>query len=148
MAFVHNYVLTPSTMLVIRPIKGILFLPEIRVTKKICTWAAANLFISSILLRYYLFFFSFFWFICILAFLLLVCCFSKLKICILIHIRLCGRVSDKKMFAWPISGNKTTFFFALTNSCFWRLAFLIKIAIVCEIQNNSWATQRFQTLDF
>ena len=36
--------------------------------------------------------------------------FFKLKIYILIHIRLCGWVSDKKNFTRPISGNKTTFF--------------------------------------
>ena len=39
--------------------------------------------------------------------------FLKLKICILIHIRLCGQVSDKKIFTGPISANKTTFFLAL-----------------------------------
>ena len=36
--------------------------------------------------------------------------FFTLKIYILIHIRLCGSVSDKKNFTRPISGNKTTFF--------------------------------------
>ena len=30
---------------------------------------------------------------------------------ILIHIRLCGRVSDKKLFIWPISGNKIIIIF-------------------------------------
>ena len=29
---------------------------------------------------------------------------------ILLHIRLCGRVSDKEIFTRPISGNKITFF--------------------------------------
>ena len=29
------------------------------------------------------------------------------------HIRLCGRVSDKKIFTRPISRNKTTFYLAL-----------------------------------
>ena len=37
-------------------------------------------------------------------------CFLKLKIYILIHVGLCGRVSDKNFFTRPISGNKTTFF--------------------------------------
>ena len=37
-------------------------------------------------------------------------CFLKLKIYILIHIRLCGRVSNKKIFTRPICRNKTTFF--------------------------------------
>ena len=36
--------------------------------------------------------------------------FFKLKIFIRIHIRLCGRVSDKKILTRPISGNKTIFF--------------------------------------
>ena len=36
--------------------------------------------------------------------------FLKLKVCILIHIQLYGRVSDKNFFTLPISGNKTTFF--------------------------------------
>ena len=33
----------------------------------------------------------------------------KLKFYILIHIRLCGWMSDEKNLTWPISGNKTTF---------------------------------------
>ena len=44
------------------------------------------------------------------AFCLLALVFFKLKIFILIHIRLCGRVSDKKIFTRPISGNQNTFF--------------------------------------
>ena len=36
-------------------------------------------------------------------------CLMKLKFYILIHIRLCGWMSDKKNFTRPISGNKTTF---------------------------------------
>ena len=36
--------------------------------------------------------------------------FLKLKIYILRHIRLCGRVSERKVFTRPISGNKATFF--------------------------------------
>ena len=53
-----------------------------------------------------------FLFICFL-FVLFFCFFfklMKLKKYILIQIRLCGRVSDKKIFTRPISGNKTTFF--------------------------------------
>ena len=37
--------------------------------------------------------------------------FLKLIICILIHIRKYGRVSDKNFFTQPISGHKTNFFF-------------------------------------
>ena len=45
------------------------------------------------------------------AFCVLACLFFFwLKIYGLIHIWLCGRVSDKTIFSWPISGNKTTFF--------------------------------------
>ena len=38
-------------------------------------------------------------------------CFKK-KVYILIHIRLCGRVSDKRNFTLPISENKSTFFWS------------------------------------
>ena len=48
-----------------------------------------------------LFFLRFFCFFCFIF---------KSKIYILIHIRLCGRVSDKKIFTRPISGNKINFF--------------------------------------
>ena len=37
-------------------------------------------------------------------------CFLELKMYILIHIRRCGRVSDKKNSTRPVSGNKITFF--------------------------------------
>ena len=135
-----------------------------RVTRKILTQAAANLFFKSIFQRYSLFFFGFFSYFCILVclgffclfffcilvclvffacfffvfltvcffpcffcilvclffffacfFCILVCLFFclfffKLKIYILIQIRLCGQVGDKKTFTRPISRNKTTFF--------------------------------------
>ena len=42
---------------------------------------------------------------------------------ILLHIRLCGRVSDNKIFTRPISGNKT-FFYGLT-CCFCLKYFLV-----------------------
>ena len=60
-------------------------------------------FFKSIFRRYSLFFFGFFCFFCLLFFFLLVC-FLKLKIYILIHILLCGRVSDNKISTRPISG--------------------------------------------
>ena len=48
-------------------------------------------------------------------------CFLKLKTCILIHIRLCGRVSDEKNFTRPSSGNKTTFLcLILPNFLVWK----------------------------
>ena len=43
-------------------------------------------------------------------FCLLFIIFFKLKIYILIYIRLCGRVRDKKVFTRPISRNKTPLF--------------------------------------
>ena len=67
-------------------------------------------FFKSIFRRYSLFFFSFFCFFDYCFFCLFVRCFLKWKMYILIHIWLCGRVSDKKSFNKPISGNKTTFF--------------------------------------
>ena len=60
-----------------------------------------------------LFFFIFFCFFCILVFLLFLFCFVvflKLKIYVLIHIRLCGRVSDKKHFH-PADFQKQDHFF-------------------------------------
>ena len=62
----------------------------------------------STLILWFLFFFSF-----LLYFLLLFVCLCKCfkqKVYTLIHIRLCGRVSDKMNFTQPISQNKTTFF--------------------------------------
>ena len=53
-------------------------------------------------------FFDFFDYFLLL--LLFVCCFMNLKMYILIHIRLCGRVSGKMFFTRPISGKKTPFF--------------------------------------
>ena len=40
-----------------------------------------------------------------------VCAFLKQKIYVL-NFDLCGRVGDKKIFTWPISGNVTTFLLA------------------------------------
>ena len=87
-----------------------------QVMGKIFNQVATNLFFLSIFQRYYLFFFSFFYFFCIFVFLvfflfvffvfvlllllLFACLFDfyllKLKIYIVIHIRLCRQVSDKK----------------------------------------------------
>ena len=50
-------------------------------------------------------------FVCFVFFLFV--CFLKLKIYILRHIRLSGRVNDKNFFIRPIPGNKTTFLFGL-----------------------------------
>ena len=69
-----------------------------RVTRKILTQAAANLFFKSIFQRYSLFFFGFFsFFLYYSLFVFFAFFFLKFKIYILIHIRLCGRVGDKKL---------------------------------------------------
>ena len=47
---------------------------------------------------------------CVLVLFFLLVCFLTLSICILIHIWLCGWMSDKKFFPRSISRNKTTFF--------------------------------------
>ena len=86
--------------------KKILFFPEILVARNIFTQMTANLFFQSIFQIYYLVFFSFFSFF----YYFFVCCFLKLKMYIVIHIQLCGRVSIKEIFTQPIFRNKTTFF--------------------------------------
>ena len=57
-----------------------------------------------------------FFYYCFLFVCLFICCFLKLKMYILIHIRLSRRVSHKKIFTRPISGNKTIFF--LGSPCY------------------------------
>ena len=85
--------------------------------------------ISSYAVRFftYILFFSlhsFAFFVFLFVFCLLVCLlFLKLKRYILIHIRLCGWVSDIKIFIRPISGNKTTFLAWLRCSFTWRCCF-------------------------
>ena len=88
--------------------KKVLF-PEMRVTRKIYTQAAANLFFyrfsGDILFSFLISFAFLFLFFCLFLCLF----FLKIKVYIPIHIRQCGRVSDKKIFTRPISRNKTTF---------------------------------------
>ena len=67
---------------------------------------SGDILFSSLVSFAFFVFFSFFFFFCLFA------CFLKLKMYVLIHIQLCGQVSDKKFFTWLISGNKTTFFLA------------------------------------
>ena len=53
---------------------------------------------------------SFLWFLFVFQYFCLCVYFFKQKIYILVHIRLCGRVSGKKkFFTRPISANKTAF---------------------------------------
>ena len=99
----------PHTVRTKKP--NILLFPEMRLTKKYSPGRPQIYFLKYIFRGYSLVFFSFFFFFCI-VFCLFVC-FLKLKIYILIHIRLGGRVSDKKNFTRSISRNKTTFFWPL-----------------------------------
>ena len=116
--------------LLVRPKKIILLFPEIRVTRKIFTRAAANLFIFySIFWWYSLFVISFFCFFLLLFFVVVCLMFfepnplsanptkwlNTLKqfvgtLHILMHIRLYGRVSDKMFFTRSISGRRLVFF--------------------------------------
>ena len=77
--------------------------------------------------RYSFFFLSFFCFLpfCSIFFVcfIFVFVFLKLKIFILIHVRLCGPVSDKEIFIQPISGNKATFIFGLSYLVFIKTFF-------------------------
>ena len=108
---------TSFSDVIIGQTKKILLFPEMRVKRKIFTQAAANLFFnrfSENIIFSSLVFFCFFCFLVFFVFLFVffACLFAflKLKIYILIHTRLWGRVSDKKFFAQPISANKTTLF--------------------------------------
>ena len=108
--------------------KNLLF-PEMRVTRKIYTQAAANLFFyrySGDILFSFLIFFAFF----ILVFCLFICLFFlKIKMYIPIHIWQYGRVSDKKIFTRPISGNNTTFIVASRSSLFLEKVNFLKLTI-------------------
>ena len=101
----------------IRPTKIILLFPEMRVTKKIFTQAAANLFFNQFFGD--ILFFSSVSFASIGSCFLIwfVCCFLKLIMYILLHIRLCGRMSHKRYFTQPTSGNKNTFFWPYIVYC-------------------------------
>ena len=68
-------------------------------------------FFWSIFQRYSLFFISFFCFFWFLFFLLFICFFLNTKMYIVIHIRLCRRVRDKKFSpGWFPETSKTTSF--------------------------------------
>ena len=97
----HSYIIRP---------KKILLFPEMRVSRKIFNPAAAFFFFFlSILRRNSVFFFSFFCFFDS-CFCLFVCCFLKFKMYILIHIRLCGRVTDKKISPGRLMETRLLFF--------------------------------------
>ena len=103
--------LTTRTPQQLGPKKIILLFPEMRVTRNIFPGGrkfnffhrfSGDVLFSSLI--------SFAFFILFGFLLLFVCCSLNLKMYIMIHMRLCERVSDKKIFTRPISGNKTTFF--------------------------------------
>ena len=53
--------------------------------------------------------------------------FFEKKICIFSYtFDLCGRVGDKKIFTWPISGNKTTFFGLMFQISTQSIAYVFK----------------------
>ena len=90
--------------------KKLLLFPEMRMTGKIFTWATANLFIFIDFSEIFSSLFKFLLLFCILvSFCLFVSCFLKLKMYIMIHNQLWGRLSDKKFFTRPISGNRLLF---------------------------------------
>ena len=57
------------------------------------------------------------------CFCFLLVCSLKSKIYMLLQIRLCGQVIDKKFFIRPISGNKTTFFWP-------KVKFIIRLFLI------------------
>ena len=82
--------------------------------KKSSPWQLQIYFFYLLFRGYSLFFLSLFCLFFIPVFFFSFCfwlfaCFLKLKLYILIHIWLWGRVSDKKSLTQPISENKTTF---------------------------------------
>ena len=83
-------------------------------TRKIFTRTTAIFFLINFLEIFY-FLLQFLLFVLYSCIFLLVSLFFEIKNTLLIHIRLCGRVSDKKVFTRLISGNKITFFFDLNN---------------------------------
>ena len=120
-----------------------------RVTRRIFTQTAANFCLINFpeifsFLRYFLLLFLILFFFC-----LFVCHFLKLKMYILIHIRLCWWVSVKKIFTWPISGNKTNFFWSkmdITRSlCKYFLGICLSLCLLIIINfanhHSSWAQE-------
>ena len=101
-----------NTKYLLGPKKIVLLFPETQVTRKIFT-RAASIYIYiflSIFQRCFLFFFGFFCFFWFLCFFLFVCCFLKLKMYILIHIWLCGWVSDKNFSPGQFPETRLLFF--------------------------------------
>ena len=82
-----------------------------------------NIFFLLFFFGFFFLFYFFFGFFCFLFLCVWFFCLKQ-KIYILIHIWLCGRVSDEEIFTRPISGNKTTIFFLalLTKLCSWKKA--------------------------
>ena len=82
--------------------------------------------------------FSFlFQFLFLFAFLIFGIFLKKLKIYIVIHSWLCGRVNDKKHFTRVISGNKGDFFLALDKKTKYIAIILPPKWLVCKFSNKS-----------
>ena len=146
--FLTRWIIWDRQEIIIRP-KKILLFPEMRVTKKIFTWAAAkkSFFINlidffkwSLHLKNYslswkikspIFYFfkgkkrRFVRINLLVDFFVCVCVFFKQKTYILIHMT-CGLVGDKKIFTQPISGNENTFF-GLIYRVIYLLPFLLTV---------------------
>ena len=69
-----------------------------------------NIFFQLFFFDFFFFFFFFFFIFFSILFVCVWVCFFKEKVYILIRIRLCRWLSEKKNFIRPISGKKTTFF--------------------------------------
>ena len=76
-------------------------------------------------------FFSLVYFAFFIFLLFLLVCFLKLKIYILIHFRLCGRVSDKNIFTRSIP-RKTTFFWLYMYFLFRRFCWIYWTSRICR----------------
>ena len=68
------------------------------------------------------------------CFCLFACCFLKLKMYILIHIKLFGQVNNKKIFIWPISGTRLLFFWSEHISVSIVESFIQFIFIVWKVE--------------
>ena len=116
--------------------KIILFFPEMRVTRKILTRAAANLFLLINFPEMFSFFLSLFFFaffgLCFFCWCCWFVAFFKLKLYILIHIRLSGRVSDK-IFSSDRFPETRLLFFVLTWYFCWYFSWKRRV-----VQARKW----------
>ena len=108
------------------------------VTRKIFAQLAANLFVLLDYPKVFSFLLVLFAFFCILAFFSLACYFLQLKIYVMLHIRLCGRMSDKKKFTRSMSRNKSTFLGLIVEARINKYLTYLKYLHIFLLINNSW----------